>query len=219
MSRKWLAERKSDHYYKMAKKLGYRSRASFKLKQLNQRFGFFEDAKRVLDLGAAPGGWLQVVSEEIGEDGIVLGVDLEPISPLGLSNVVTMIGDVTKRETIKQIREKLPGKFDVILSDTAPNISGVWDVDHLRQIDLAGQAIYIARELLKRDGWMVLKVFQGAEYVRFLNEIKNTFEYVRVIKPGASRKVSAETYIVARRMQWRTKKSREVMKKVSTPAP
>ena len=201
MSRKWLAERKSDHYYRMAKKLGYRSRAAFKLKQLNDRFQFFKDARSVLDLGAAPGGWLQVASEELGENGVVLGVDLEPISPLGLNNVSTMIGDINRSETLDQIREKFSGKFDVILSDTAPNISGVWEIDHLRQIDLAMAAIHIAEKLLKSDGWMVLKVFQGSEYERLLNDVKNAFIYVKVIKPSASRKVSAETYIVVRKLK------------------
>ena len=201
MSRKWLAERKSDHYYRMAKRLGYRSRAAFKLKQLNDRFQFFKDARSVLDLGAAPGGWLQVASEELGENGVVLGVDLEPISPLGLNNVSTMIGDINRSETLDQIRQKFSGKFDVILSDTAPNISGVWEIDHLRQIDLAMAAIHIAEKLLKSDGWMVLKVFQGSEYERFLNDVKNAFIYVKVIKPSASRKVSAETYIVVRKLK------------------
>ena len=197
MSRRWLSERRSDPYYRKAKKKGYRSRAAFKLKQLNKRFKFLEGANYILDLGAAPGGWLQVASEAIGEDGLVVGVDLERIRPLRLRNVRTLIGDVTDEETVKRIRDAFPGRVDVVLSDMSPDLSGVWEVDHLRQIHLTRRALRIAEGILKPDGWVVLKVFQGSDYRKFLDDVRDLFGFVKVVKPPASRKGSAEIYVVA----------------------
>ena len=163
MSKRWLNERKREYYHLRAKEEGYASRAAFKLIQLEERFGFLKDAKRVLDLGAAPGGWLQVVSEAIGDDGMVLGVDLHEISPLGLPGVETLVGDVTSEETIQEISEFFRGRVDVILSDMSPDVSGNWDLDQFRQIHLARITLVIADELLRRDGWLVVKTFQGSE--------------------------------------------------------
>lgn len=197
MSRRWLSERRSDPYYRKAKKKGYRSRAAFKLKQLNRRFKFLEGANYILDLGAAPGGWLQVASEAIGDDGLVVGVDLERIRPLRLKNVRTLIGDVTDEETVKRIRDAFPGSVDVVLSDMSPDLSGVWEVDHLRQIHLTRRALRIAEGIMKPDGWVVLKVFQGSDYRKFLDDVRDLFGFVKVVKPLASRKGSAEIYVVA----------------------
>lgn len=197
MSRRWITERRREPYHRMAKEQGYRSRAAFKLKQLNSRFGFLDGARYVLDMGAAPGGWLQVASEVVGDRGLVVGVDLESVKPLGLNNVMTIVGDVTDGETLKQIIRLFPGKVDVVLSDLAPNVSGVWDVDHLRQIDLSRIALMLSEKLLKPEGWFVVKVFQGFEYNMFLEEVKSTFSFVKVVKPKASRKASAEIYLVA----------------------
>ncbi|MGQ9679991.1 MAG: RlmE family RNA methyltransferase [Candidatus Bathyarchaeia archaeon] len=181
----------------MAKKFGYRSRSVYKLKQLDERFGILKDAKNVLDLGAAPGGWLQVVAEKIGGDGFVLGVDLKQIERLDSKNVETIIGDVTSPNIIEKIEEKFSGAFDLVLSDLSPNISGVWELDHVRQIDLSARAMEIALKVLDPKGWMVLKVFQGSEFNRFLEEARRNFKHVWVFKPKASRKESAEVYIAA----------------------
>lgn len=198
MSRRWLSERRRDPYHRMARERGYRSRAVFKLKQLNHRFGFFKDARYVLDLGAAPGGWLQAASEEVSGDGLVVGVDLIRIRPLGLGNVRTIVGDVTDEDTLKRIRDAFPGPVDVVLSDMAPSVSGVWEVDQLRQIHLARRALRIAESLLKPDGWLVVKAFQGSDYEEFLEEVRQMFAYVKTVKPRSSRKGSAEVYVVAR---------------------
>jgi len=197
MSRRWLSERRREPYHRMAKEQGYRSRAAFKLKELNDRFGFLEAARHVLDLGAAPGGWLQAASEEMGGDGLVVGVDPSRIRPLGLKNVRTMVGDVMDEDTLKRIRDAFPGPVDVVLSDMAPNVSGVWEVDHLRQIHLARRALRIAESVLKPDGWAVLKAFQGSEYEAFLRDVRAAFKDVRAVKPRSSRKGSAEVYVVA----------------------
>lgn len=198
VSRRWLTERRTDPYHRRAKELGYRSRAAFKLKQLNARFGFLDGARYVLDIGAAPGGWLQVSSEAVGEDGLVVGVDVEKVKPLDLENVKTIVGDVMEEETLERVKKMFAGKIDVILSDLSPRVSGAWEVDHYRQIELSRMAMRISENLLKPDGWFVLKVFQGSEYEGFLNELREAYSYVKVVKPRASRKESAEIYVVAR---------------------
>ena len=138
-----------------------------------------------------------MASESIPEDGLVLGVDLNEIEELGLANVETIVGDATEEETQEEIMELFDGKADVILSDMAPDVSGVWDMDHYRQIHLARVALVIADRLLKRDGWLVVKTFQGYEHERYVREARAMFREVRIVKPMASRKKSAETFIVA----------------------
>jgi len=182
----------------MAKREGYRSRAAFKLKQLNQRYGLMRRGDVVVDLGAAPGGWLQAAREAVGDHGFVLGVDLQPIAKLPYENVVTIVGDVTKPETPKLIMNKLPRAADIVVSDASPSISGVWEVDHARSIELAKAALGIAGEVLARDGKLLIKVFQGEMLDEFLTEVRQRFEFMKVSKPMASRKGSAEIYIIGK---------------------
>ena len=184
----------------MAKEEGYRSRAAYKLKQLDDRFHLFKGARYVLDIGAAPGGWLQVASEAVGEDGLVVGVDQNPIENLELDNVETIVGDILDEETLDEIRELLPGSVDVVLSDLSPNISGAWEVDQFLQIDLARMALKVSQDLLRRDGWFVVNVFMGPEYEAYLKDVKSAYRKVNVVKPLASRKGSAEVYLVARHL-------------------
>jgi len=201
MPSRWLHERKTEHYYNKAKEEGYRSRASFKLKQLNEEFHFFDGAKRVLDLGAAPGGWLQVAGESI-QGGRVVGVDLKEIEPLYMENVETLVGDVTDAEVQATILSRFKGeKADVVLSDMAQNVIGIWEVDDLRQIYLARMALSIADRLLKEDGWMIVKVFQGPEHEAYIRDMRVMFERVEIVKPKASRKGSAEVYVVAKNLR------------------
>ena len=201
MSKRWLSERKREYYHLRAKEEGYASRAAFKLIQIDERFGFLKDAKRVMDLGAAPGGWLQVVSEIIGDEGMVLGVDLEEISDLGLPGVETLVGDVTSEDTIQEIRDFFQGRVDVILSDMSPDVSGNWDLDQFRQIHLARITLVVADELLRQDGWIVVKTFQGLEHERYVKEVRAMFETIKIVKPKASRKQSSEIYLVAHRLK------------------
>ena len=201
MSKRWYHERKREHYHLRAKEEGYASRAAFKLIQLDERFHLFEGARKALDLGAAPGGWLQVASEAIGGEGMILGVDLQEISDLGLPGVETLVGDVTSEDTIQEIREFVQGKVDVILSDMAPDVSGNWDLDQFRQIHLARIVLVVADELLRKDGWLVVKTFQGSEHERYVHEVREMFEKVKIVKPKASRKQSAEIYLVAHRLK------------------
>ena len=182
----------------MAKKLGYRSRAAFKLLQLDRRYGLFERGDVVVDLGAAPGGWLQVAAERVGAGGFVLGVDLNPIAPLDRENVRTIQADILNPATADLVLGCLPRKADVVLSDASPKITGVWDVDHARSVELARGALRIASHVLKRGGRFVVKVFQGEEFPRFVTEVREQFGFVKISKPQASRKASAEAYVLAR---------------------
>jgi 23S rRNA (uridine2552-2'-O)-methyltransferase len=202
MSNRWLHERKGEHYYNKAKEEGYRSRSSFKLKQINSKFKIFAHGKNVLDLGAAPGGWLQVASEELmDEEGLILGVDLKEIKPIYADNVATLVGDIRDPEIQEEVLGAFFGKADVILSDMAPDVMGQWDVDQYRQIHLARIALKLCDTLLKGDGWFVVKIFQGGEHIKFIQEVRDMFKYVKNFKPLASRSRSSERYIIAHHMK------------------
>lgn len=197
MGKRWLNERKKDYYYKKAKKENLRSRAAFKLIQLNKKFKFklIKKGDSVLDLGSAPGGWLKAIKDLVGE-GIVVGVDLQPIIPI--PQIKFILGDITDDSTLNEIREISPS-FDVITSDCSPNVSGNWEVDHARQIYLAEKALEICQQLLREEGNFIVKVFQGEFFNAFTKKMKKMFEKVIISKPDASRKRSAEIYVVGRR--------------------
>ncbi|KXA92984.1 23S rRNA methyltransferase [candidate division MSBL1 archaeon SCGC-AAA259E22] len=198
MGKDWQKKRKNDHFYKKAKKKGYRSRAAYKLRQLDKKYRILKSGDTVIDLGAAPGGWLQVAREKVGENGFVLGVDLEEIEDLGYRNVSTIQCDITDPETVEIIEEKLYNPPDVILSDASPDISGVWDVDHARSIDLARSVFSLAEKLLKPGGNILIKVFQGEFFPEFLKDTGELFEFHKSSKPKASRNESAEIYIIGK---------------------
>jgi len=192
----WIQERKRDYYYRKAKEEKYRSRAAYKLFQAVEKYRFMKKGDVVVDLGAAPGGWVQAARKIVGTKGFVLGVDLKPIEPFPQSNVRTIIGDINEQETQEQISSMIPKKAGVIISDASPNISGIWEVDHARQIDLAQQSLKIALETLRPRGSFFVKVFEGDLLVDFINEVKRHFEVVRIMKPMASRAKSSEIFVL-----------------------
>lgn len=196
MPTEWLRQRKKDQFHRLAKEKGYRSRASFKLLQIVKRYRILKRGDHVLDLGAAPGGWLQAARQVVGESGYVLGVDKVPIAPLGEENVATLVADITSADVLEHIQAKQRRKFDAVISDLAPNVSGVWDLDQARQIELARCALRIARSVLKASGNMLVKVFQGSELKEFQVDMNYCFRILRVVKPQASRVESAELYLV-----------------------
>ncbi|MBX5321226.1 MAG: RlmE family RNA methyltransferase [Candidatus Bathyarchaeota archaeon] len=196
MPKAWIQERKRDYYYRKAKEEKYRSRAAYKLFQAVERYHFIKEGDVVVDLGAAPGGWTQAARRIVGAEGFVLGVDLKPIEPFPERNVRTIIGDITEVETIRQILEIIPRKADVVISDASPNISGIWELDHARQIDLAQKALQIALEILKPRGNLFVKVFQGDMLENFTSKVKQHFKDVKVIKPKASRAKSSEMFVL-----------------------
>jgi len=150
----------------------------------------------VLDLGAAPGGWLQAARQVVGETGFILGVDKEAINPLPHENVATIVADISQESVVTEIRARATTEFDVVISDLSPNVSGVWEVDHARQIELARCALRIARVVLRPSGNMLVKVFQGSELKEFELEMKSSFRVLRIVKPLASRPESAELYFL-----------------------
>lgn len=191
-----MARNQKDHYYRMAKMEGYRARSAYKLLQINEKFHLIKKGDSVVDLGAAPGGWLQVAKELSG--GTVVGVDLEKIAPI--HGVLTFQADITKDETLDLIKGAIGGDADVVICDAAPNLSGAWDVDHSRSVDLARSALKIARRLLKPGGNFLVKVFQGDTFLNYLAEVKREFEKSQAHSPAASRKESAETYVIGKKL-------------------
>ena len=157
----WIRERKNEYYYKKAKEENYRSRAIYKLAQSNEKYGFIQRNYVVVDLGAAPGGWIQAARKMTGKHGYVLGIDLKPIEPFTQEYIRTIIADFTEPNICEEIMSFLPRKADVVLSDAAPNITGVWEVDHARQIDLAENAMKIAQCILRPGGNLFVKLFEG----------------------------------------------------------
>jgi 23S rRNA (uridine2552-2'-O)-methyltransferase len=197
----WIQDKKRDYYYKKAKEENYRSRSTYKLFQAIEKYRFIKEGDVVIDLGAAPGGWIQAARKTVGIKGFVLGVDIRPVEPFAEHNVRTIIGDISEQETLQQIVEFLPRKADALISDVSPNISGIWEVDHARQIDLAQQALNIAFETLRPAGNFFVKVFQGDLLDDFTVKVKKSFQTANVIKPKASRGKSAEMFILAMRLK------------------
>ena len=197
----WVQDRKRDYYYKKAKEENYRSRAAYKLFQAIKKYGFIEHGDVVVDLGAAPGGWIQAARKTVGNKGFVLGIDLKTIEPFTQPYVRTIMCDIPDKETVAQILELLPRKADAVISDAAPNISGIWEVDHARQMDLAQQGLEIAKEVLRPSGSFFVKVFQGEMFSDFLQKMKQNFVNVVIVKPHASRAKSAELFILGRSLK------------------
>jgi len=192
----WVRQRKRDYYYRKAKEEKFRSRATYKLLQAVKKYRFLRKGDVVVDLGAAPGGWLQGARKIVGDEGFVLGVDLKNIEPMEAANVQTIVGDITNSETQRQLEMILPSRADAVISDVSPNISGIWEVDHARQIDLAHESLMLALKLLKADGNFFVKSFQGDLFQGFVKEVRKHFVRVEVIKPKASLVKSAEIFIL-----------------------
>jgi 23S rRNA (uridine2552-2'-O)-methyltransferase len=199
----WIKDRKREYYYKKAKAEHYRSRATYKLAQAAEKYGFIERGAVIVDLGAAPGGWIQAARKVAGNRCFVLGVDLKPIEPFPQPYVRTIVGDMTDPELAAQILTFLPRKADVVISDASQNISGVWEVDHARQIDLADQALQVALKILRPSGNFFVKVFEGDLLNDFVEKVTHYFNNVRVIKPPASRSKSSEMYVLATNLKTR----------------
>ncbi|MBZ9570856.1 RlmE family RNA methyltransferase [Methanobrevibacter sp. TMH8] len=196
MGSRWQVEKKKDPYYKRSKEQDYRSRASFKLSQLDKKYKIIKKGTAVVDLGAAPGGWSQVALEKVGEEGIVLGVDLQKIKPFPEKNFHFIRGDFTKPEIQEKIIDIIDGKADVVISDASPQLSGIKDVDHLRSIDLSNSVIEIADNILEKNGNLLIKVFQGEEYKNLIESLRKKFKILKTTKPASSRKKSSEMYVI-----------------------
>jgi 23S rRNA (uridine2552-2'-O)-methyltransferase len=187
-SKEWLRRHVSDPYVRKARQEGYRSRAAYKLLELDQKHSLFKPGMTVLDLGAAPGGWSQVAAQKVMPGGCVVAIDVLEMAPI--SGVTIVKGD------FRQV--SIENRADVVLSDVSPNLSGIPNVDQARLLELGLSAIELCAKLLKRDGVFVVKAFHGEAFDELRERLAAVFTKVKVAKPSASRGESAETYVVAR---------------------
>lgn len=194
----WRQNQSGDRFFRKAKAEGYRARSAYKLIEIADKFRLPRPGQIVLDLGAAPGSWSQVAWERVRPNGRVLAVDLQPM--LRLPGIETLVGDVREASTLEAIRGALAGPADVVMSDVAPNASGILVTDQARAIELATRALAIAREVLHPGGSFVVKVFRGEDFDRFLGQVRQAFKKVNVVIPQATRVESREAYVVARGM-------------------
>jgi 23S rRNA (uridine2552-2'-O)-methyltransferase len=195
-SRTWLERQLADPYVARAKKEGYRSRAAFKLIEIDDKYRLFKPGGRVVDLGAAPGGWSEIAAKRVGESGRVIALDILDFKPM--TGVEFLKLDFLDASAPDRLKEMLGGKADVVLSDMAANTTGHRQTDHLRIMALAEAAVLFAREVLSKGGVFLCKVLQGGTETALLAELKRDFETVKHVKPPASRADSAELYLLAK---------------------
>ena len=196
-TRHWLRGHRRDPYVQSAKRAGFRSRAAYKLQQIDARDGIFAPGQTIVDLGAAPGGWSQVAAARVAPGGRVLALDKLPME--SLSGVEFIQGDLLSRQFCEALREALGGaRADVVMSDMAPNISGIRDADQARALALALHALSFAETVLGSPGIFLVKAFQGADMDELVSRLQQKFDQVDFRKPGASRDKSGEVYLLAR---------------------
>jgi len=189
-----LSEARREYYRRLARKKGYLSRAAFKLLQIDSKYRILKKGAKVLDLGCSPGGWSQVASRKVGNQGVVVGVDISP-SSFKASNFTFIKSDINSSEFEEKLSQ-LNLKFDCILSDLSPKLIGIWDADSSRQLLLTIDALKLAGRFLREGGNGVIKLFQGEMLEDAINELKRSFGHISVVKPAASRKQASEIYAV-----------------------
>jgi 23S rRNA (uridine2552-2'-O)-methyltransferase len=192
-SKQWLRRHVTDPYVRQARAQGYRSRAAFKLLEIDSQEKLLRPGMTVIDLGAAPGGWSQVAAQKVKPGGRVIAIDLLPIAPM--SGVTVLQGD------FRQAALPDGAKADVVLSDVSPNLSGIGNVDQARALELTEAATDFCRKALKPDGVFLVKAFQGGAFEELLRSLGKRFSKVKVVKPSASRGESRETYVLARNLR------------------
>jgi 23S rRNA (uridine2552-2'-O)-methyltransferase len=187
-----------DFYFRQAKKQGLRARSAFKIEEILRRHKLLNRGDAVLDLGAAPGGFLQILAEEVGEKGAAVGVDLEPIRNLGKPWVKTAVVDLLDPGALDRIRALHPGRFRLVTSDMAPKTVGIKVTDEVRSLELVRMALRVAEATLGRGGALVAKVFMGGDFPILKKEFVDRFEKVHVVRPQATREHSFECYLVGK---------------------
>jgi 23S rRNA (uridine2552-2'-O)-methyltransferase len=193
-----------DFYYRKAKKAGLRARSAFKIDEILKRHRLLGKGQAVLDLGAAPGGFLQILAEAVGEEGVAVGVDLEPIRNLGKPWVRTGIVDLLAPDALARIRALHPGTFQLVASDMAPKTIGVKITDEVRSLELVRTALRVAEQTLERGGAFVAKVFMGGDFPALKKELQERFQSVHVVRPQATRESSYEVYVVGKGFRGRS---------------
>ena len=195
-SKQWLRRHVNDPYVQRSKKEGYRSRSAYKLIEIDERDKVLKPGMLVVDLGAAPGGWSQVAAKRVGPKGAVVAIDLLPMEPI--SGVTVLMADFASDEGVDAVGKNMARKADVVLSDMAPNMSGIAMSDQARSMELAEIARDFAQLHLKAEGVFIVKVFQGAGYDEYLRSLRAMFGKVVARKPASSRGESSEQYLLAR---------------------
>ena len=199
-SRRWLSEHFDDPYVKLAQQKGLRSRSAFKLLELQDKYQLIRPGRVVVDLGAAPGGWCQLAQPLVGEKGRVIGLDILPMEPI--HGVLLIEGDFTEDEALHELEDALGGhSVDLVLSDMAPNMSGMATIDQAKAMYLAELALEFVKAHLKPGGDYVVKLFQGTDFDVYVRQVRSLFKKVQVRKPKASRPRSREVYLLARDRQ------------------
>lgn len=183
-----------DQYRKLAKDQGFRSRSAYKLLEINNKYNVIKPNDTILDIGSAPGGWLQVAKKLSGPTGTIVGIDIKPIKTI--TGISTVLVDIEDENLVEKIRKDFPFSFDVVLSDLSPKVSGIWHFDHERQISLTLVALQVSSKLLKRGGNAIFKIFDGSYSGEIKQEAAKIFLKVTTSKPKASRQKSSEFYLV-----------------------
>lgn len=187
---------RKDHYYNLAKEQGFRSRAAFKLKELNTKYKLIRPGYKVVDLGAWPGGWMQVAAKAVGSRGLVVGIDLVEIEDFGENSVRCITGDVREDSVIQQAKDFAPDGFDLVLSDMSPKLSGIKEVDRYGAVGCAELALWASQQLLRPGGTIVIKVFKSNETEQFIKELRKSFSKVVRSELDSTRKTSNEFYVI-----------------------
>jgi len=199
-SKQWLNEHFKDTYVKRAQKEGLRARSAYKLKEINDKYQLLKPGMIILDLGAAPGSWSEIAAKLIGKTGKIVAVDILPIKPI--DNVKIIQGDFTQTATQNNVLAELKGNLaDVVLSDIAPNTSGIGSIDHDLSINLVKTVYNFAIKILKSQGVLLVKVFQGKSLQEMIESLQNNFALVKIIKPTASRARSREIFLLAKELK------------------
>jgi len=196
-SSKWLNRHINDEFVLKSKKEGFRSRSSYKLIQINEKFNFLNSSKNILDLGCAPGGWLQVSKKFSSVETKILGIDKIDIETI--PGICFYKGDIFKDEVVNYVKTFFNQKIDLIMSDMSPNSTGNKKVDHLRILSLVERVVDISNQLLQKDGFIVIKIFQGGMQGDLMKSMKDSLKNIKNFKPKASRKESPEMYLIAQK--------------------
>jgi len=195
MSKRWYQDNRRDAWRRIARSKGYRTRSAYKLKQIQERFGIIRRGDAVLDVGCHPGGWAQVAVEEVGEEGLVIGVDLLATSPVDGASII--IGNITEEDTIARIRQTLGEReLNVVVSDISPNLTGRYDTDQTISLELATLVLDAAMEFIPPGGSFVTKIFQGVGIEGLVAAARDRVSNVQRYSPTASRSASSETYLI-----------------------
>jgi 23S rRNA (uridine2552-2'-O)-methyltransferase len=188
--------RPKDHYFRRAKQLGFRARSAFKIEEIATRFRLLRAGARVLDLGAAPGGFLQIIAEAVGPGGMALGIDVVPVKPIAKPQIKTAVLDVLADDFLARVRSLYHGEFDAVISDLAPKTTGIKTTDEARSIALASRALEVALAQGRAGSSFVAKLFMGRDFEEFRNRVRLGYQDVKIVRPEATRGGSSEVYLV-----------------------